>query len=179
MRDSYQDGRHDALDRWLAAERDGRADESEAALLELFAALPMAAPPAGFADRVLLRAGLQTAERSDLFAWRPLRVVLALCLAATGFGTLWLPAVLRALAGLLSVNGLVQAGVRAAGEAAHGLASALRAWDLLLTVGRAVAQPLSATPVMACLLASLLASSLAFRYLRDHVVSAIPRPIDG
>ena len=94
-------------------------------------------------------------------------------------GMLWLPAVLRALAGLLSVNGLVQAGVRAAGEAAHGLASAMRAWDLLLTVGRAVAQPLSATPVMACLLASLLASSLAFRYLRDHVVSAIPRPIDG
>ena len=65
---------------------------------------PLAAPPAGFADRVLLRAGLQTAGRTDLFAWRPLRIVLALCLAATGFGTLWLPPVLRALAGFLSVE---------------------------------------------------------------------------
>ena len=37
-----------------------------------------AAPPAGFADRVLVRAGFQAAAaRADLFAWRPLRIVLA------------------------------------------------------------------------------------------------------
>jgi hypothetical protein len=163
----------DALDRWLAAERDGRADDSEAALLELFAvALPLAAPPAGFADRVLLRAGLQTAERTDAFAWLPLRIVLALCLAATGFGALWLPPVLRSLAGFLSVSGLVMGAARATGEMAHWMMSALRLWDLLLTVGRALTQPLAQPPVMAILIAALLASSLAFRYLRDHVVAA-------
>jgi hypothetical protein len=161
----------DAVDRWLAAERDDRADEAEAALLELFAALPLAAPPSGFADRVLLRAGLQAAARADLFAWRPLRIVLALCLAAAGLGALWLPPVLRALAGFLSVSGAVRTGAAATGDAAHGLALAGHLWDLLLTVGGALARPLSAPPVMALLVAALLASSLAFRYLHDHVVA--------
>lgn len=161
----------DALDRWLAAEREDRAGEAEAALLELFAALPLAAPPAGFADRVLLRAGLQTADGTDLFAWRPLRIVLALCLAATGFGALWLPPVLKALARFLSVGNLVNAGARMAVEATHGLTAALRIWDLLATVGGAfakAAQPLSLAPVMALLVVALLASSLAFRYLCDQ-----------
>src|SRR3954452_6775260 len=93
----------DALDRWLAAERDGRDGAAEAALLELFEALPLAAPAAGFADRVLVRAGLQKDATADLFAWRPLRIVLGLALAATGLGVLWLPPVLRFLAGLWSV----------------------------------------------------------------------------
>jgi hypothetical protein len=165
MRHSHQD----ALDRWLAAERDDRASEAEAALLELFAALPLAAPATGFADRVLLRAGLQAAGRTDLFAWRPLRIVLALCLAATSLGTLWLPPVLRALAGFVTMSDLVRIGVRVTGDAGHWLAWALRAWDLLLTVGRALAQPLSEPAVMAALVAALLASSLAFRYLRDQL----------
>ena len=99
----------DALNRWLAAERDGRDGEAEAALLELFEALPMAAPAAGFADRVLLRAGLQTAAvPADLFAWRPLRIVLGLALAATGFGVLWLPPLLHFLIGMWSVGGAVK-----------------------------------------------------------------------
>jgi hypothetical protein len=167
MRHSHQD----ALDRWLAAEREEGAGDAEAALLELFAALPLAAPPAGFADRVLLRAGLRTADGTDLFAWRPLRIVLAFCLAATGFGALWLPPVLRSLAGFLSVGNLVNAGARAAVEATRGLTSALRVWDLLVTVGGAfakIAQPLSLAPVMALLVVALLASSLAFQYLCDQ-----------
>jgi hypothetical protein len=176
MIDQENDGmrqiHQEALDRWLAAERDDRDDEAEAALLELFEALPLAAPPAGFADRVLLRAGLQTA---DPFAWRPLRIVLALCLAATGFGTLWLPPALRALAGYLSVGDLVRGAVRVPGDATHWLASALRFWDLLLHVDRAFAQPLLAPPVMALLVAALLASSVAFRFLHEQIS---PRPID-
>jgi hypothetical protein len=176
MRHSHQD----ALDRWLDAERNDRAEEAEAALFELFEALPEVAPPAGFADRVLLRAGLETAAPADLFAWRPLRVVLTLCLVATGFGALWLPPVLRALAGLWSVGDLVRLGVRTTTEAARGLASVLRLWDLLLTVGRALAQPLSVPQVMAILVAALLASSLAFRYLRDQLsVDQLSRPLTG
>jgi hypothetical protein len=178
MRHSHQD----ALDRWLDAERNDRAGEAEAALLALFEALPevaMAAPPAGFADRVLVRAGLQAAP-ADLFAWRPLRIVLALCLAATGFGALWLPPVLRALAGLWSVGGLVRIGVRATAEAASGLASLLRLWDLLLTLGRALAQPLAVPQVMAILVVALLASSLAFHYLRDQLsADQLSRPLTG
>lgn len=169
MRHSHQD----ALDRWLAAERTDQDQEAEAALLELFESLPgvaMAAPPAGFADRVLVRAGLRTAAaRADLFAWRPLRIVLALCLVATGLGALWLPPVLGALAGLWSFSGLVRGTVWAMAEAAHGMATVVRYWDLVVPIGRALAQPLSVPPVMAILVGALLVSSLAFRFLRDQL----------
>ncbi len=166
MRHSHQD----ALDRWLAAERHDQAEEAEAALFELFEALPEFAPPAGFADRVLVRAGLQTAAaRADLFAWRPLRIVLALCLVATGLGAPWLPSVLSALAGFWSFSGLVRGAVWATTEAVHGLASVLRLWDLMVPIGRAFAQPLSAPPVLAILVGALLVSSLAFRFLRDQL----------
>jgi hypothetical protein len=166
MRHSHQD----ALDRWLAAERHDQAETAEAALFELFEALPQVAPPAGFADRVLVRAGLRTAAaRADLFAWRPLRIVLALCLVATGLGALWLPPVLSALAGFWSFGGLVRGAVWATTGAVHGLASLLRLWDVMVPIGRAFAQPLSAPPVLAILVGALLASSLAFRFLRDQL----------
>jgi hypothetical protein len=161
-----------ALDRWLAAERDGRDGEAEAALLELFEALPtvgMAAPPAGFADRVLVRAGLQTAVSADLFAWRPLRIVLGLALAATGFGVLWLPPLLHFLVGLWSVGGAIHGGIRVVTDAGQWLATILRIWDFLVTIVHGLAQPLAVPQVMAVLVLSLLASSLAFRYLRDQI----------
>lgn len=165
MRPSQQD----ALDRWLAAEREGRDGEAEAALLELFEALPLAAPAAGFADRVLVRAGLQTAAPADLFAWRPLQIVLGLALFATGLGVLWLPSVLRLLAGLWSVGGAVQVGIRVVTGASDGLATALRVWDFLLSIVHALAQPLAVPQVQAILLLALLASGLAFRFLRDQI----------
>ena len=161
--------RHDALERWLAAEREDRADAAEAALLELFEALPLMAPPAGFADRVLARAGVVGEARQDLFAWRPLRIVLALCLLATGLGALWLPPVLRFLAGLWSVGGAVRWATWGVAEAAEGLATALRLWDFLLTIVHALVRPLADPAVMAVLVGCLLASSLAFRFLRDQI----------
>jgi signal transduction histidine kinase len=166
MRQSQQD----ALDRWLAAEREGRDGEAEAALLELFEALPLAAPAAGFADRVLVRAGLQAAAMpADLFAWRPLRIALGLALAAIGFGVLWLPPLLRFLVGLWSVGGAVQGGIRMLADASQLLVLALRIWDFLLTIVHALAQPLAVLQVRAILMLALLASSLAFRFLRDQI----------
>lgn len=163
----------DALDRWLAAERDDRVDEAEDALLALFEALPgiaIAAPPAGFADRVLARAGVrEESAPADWLAWRPLRIVLAAALAATGFGVLWLPPVLGFLAGLWSVGGVVRGALRVVTDGSRWLASALRFWDLLLTIVHALVQPLAAPPVMATLVVALLASSLAFRFLRDQI----------
>ena len=164
MRHSQQD----PLDRWLAAERNGRDGEAEAALLELFEALPVVSPAAGFAGRVLVRAGLQTAP-ADLFAWRPLRIVLGLALAATGFGVLWLPPLLHFLVGLWSVGGAIQGGIRMLSDAGQWLATILRIWDFLVTIVHDLAQPLAVPQVMAVLLLGLLASSLAFRFLRDQI----------
>jgi hypothetical protein len=167
----------DALHRWLAAEADDRDERAaEGALRELFAALPLAAPPAGFADRVMARVSLPAvrvaalpANRHDVFAWRPLRAVLTLCVVATGLGALWLPQVLRAVAGLWSVSGAVEGGTRLLIDGAGWLAALLRTWDFLLTLERALVQPLAAPQVTALLLGALLASSLAFRFLRDQI----------
>jgi len=164
----------DALARWLAAERDDRDAAAEGALAELFAALPLAAPPAGFADRVMARVSLPLAaparaSRRDVFAWRPLRAVLALCVLATGLGALWLPPALRAVAGLWSVSGAIEGGTRLLIGGAGWLAALLRTWDFLLTLERALTQPLAAPQVTALLLGALLASSLAFRFLRDQI----------
>lgn len=161
---------HDALDRWLNAERNDRPDaEADAALFELFEALPLIAPPAGFADRVLLRAGLQAAAKRDLFASLGTRLVVALCLVALGLGALWLPPVLRYLAGLWSFGGLVQSGVQALTLATEWLASVLRVWDPLRSILGALIQVLTVPQVMAGLLACLIVSSLAFRFLRDQI----------
>ena len=164
MRPSHQN----ALDRWLAAERGDRPEEAEAVLTELFEALPLIAPPAGFAERVLARAGIQ-AVRRELFASRGVRLVLASCLVAIGLGALWLPPTLRALAGIWSVSDLVRGWVQALTGAARWLASLLRLWDLLLAFGRTLTQPLALPQVTALLLACLLASSLGFRFLRDQI----------
>ncbi len=164
---------HEALDRWLAAERDDRADEAEAALLEMFEALPLLAPPAGFADRVLVRAGLQRVGQEiamrSVFASRFLRLVLVLSLIATGLGGVWLPPTLRALAGLWSLGDLVELGVRAVAAGSRGLATVLSICDWVFSLGRALAEPLMAPQVMAILTLSLLASGLAFRFLRDQI----------
>lgn len=160
---------HKTLDRWLAAERDDRFDEADAALLELFEALPSIAPPAGFAERVLARAGFQPAAKRDFFASRGLRLVLAVCLVVTVLGTLWLPPVLRALAGLWSLSDVVEGGTRALTEGTQVIASVLRVWDFLFALGRTLAEALAAPQIAAVLTLSLLASGLAFRFLRDQI----------
>jgi len=163
---------HEALDRWLAAERDDRSDSgdiAEAALLELFEALPLLAPPTGFADRVLVRAGLPEIAMRSVFASRLLRLALVLSLIATGLGGIWLPPTLRALAGLWSLGDVVQLGMRAVAAGSRGLATLLGVWDWVFSLGRTLAEPLMTPQVMAILTLSLLVSGLAFRFLRDQI----------
>jgi len=160
----------DLIDRWLAAEQGDRADEAEAALAALFTALQPLQPPAGFADRVMLRAGLvpERARRS-LFASLWVRGGLTLCLLAMGVSVLWLPQTLRAFAGLLSVGSLVRIWTGSLVTACRWLGSALGLWDFLLTVGRALATPLETPAVALALVSCLLVSTLAFRFLRGLI----------
>lgn len=161
---------HDALTRWLAAERDDRSGEAEAALLELFEALPQLAPPAGFADRVMERAGLQDrAVRHGFFAQRWTRLALAGCLFAMALSVLWLPQTLLVLAGTWSVGGLVDAGVRVLAGAGVWLAAAVRFGGWLFSLGSALSRPLATPQVAAIVGGCLLVSTLAFRFLRDLI----------
>jgi hypothetical protein len=167
----------DLLDRWLSAERADRADEAEAALAALFSALPPLQPPAGFADRVLLRAGLAQMPRTSplpqtsrsLFASFWMRGLLTACLLAIGISALWLPQALHALAGMLSMADLVRIWTGSVVVVCRWMGSAVGLWDFLLTVGRALATPLE-TPAMALALVScLLVSMIAFRFLRNLI----------
>jgi hypothetical protein len=170
MRSSHED----LLDRWLDAERNDRGDEADAALLGLFAALPPLMPPAGFADRVLLRAGLEpelaafavSAAKRSLFASRWLRAVLVLGLFSVGASALWLPQTLRAVAGAWSVGGAVRMWTASVVAACRWLSSVLGLWDLLLTVGRALAAPLETPAVALAMVACVLVSAIAFHFLR-------------
>ncbi|HKV13383.1 MAG TPA: hypothetical protein VJ725_34900 [Thermoanaerobaculia bacterium] len=157
---------HDPLNRWLAAERDDRPDEAEAALFELFETLPLLAPGAGFADRVLARAGFMPAPVS-LFESRWVRIAIALCLLATGFSLLWLPAAVTAVAGLWSVGSLFELATRLLVEWCVRGATVLRFGEWLFTLGEALARPLATPEVAAVLAGCLLVASLAFRFLRD------------
>jgi len=163
---------HKALDRWLAAERDDRSDEADEALFELFEALPLLEPSAGFADRVLLRTGLPVAVEvpaAGLFAWRWARLALAVCVLAVALSVLWLPQTLKALAGTLSLAGVVDVGVKLLSEASLALVSVLRFGDWLFDLGRMLAMPLATPPVLAVLGGCLLISILAFRFLHELI----------
>ena len=157
---------HDSLNRWLAAERDDRPDEAEAALFALFETLPLAAPPAGFADRVLARTGFVAAPVS-VFESRWVRAVIALCLLATGLSLLWLPATVKALAGTWSLANPVELATRLLVDWSVWVVTVLRLWDRLFTLGEALARPLATPEVAAVLAGCLLVASLAFRLLRD------------
>jgi len=168
----------DALNRWLAAEQLDSSEPfaasgaADLALRELFEALPLLAPAAGFADRVLARAGLQPAKR-DVFASLGLRLVLAASLVALSLGAVWLPPALRAFGGLFgelfSLSGAVGLGARGMSEASRGLASVLSLGEWLFSLGQTLSGLLLAPRVMAALATCLLVSALAFRFLRAHI----------
>lgn len=172
------------LNRWLAAESEGQEDAAEAELLALFQALPPLAPPAGFADRVLARAGRagvlanaapapQPVARWNPFAARWLQAALALCLLVTGAALPWLISLLRSLADttsfVLGPGDLVRLGTGALHAVPRGLVAAFTLWDWFLEIGRTLTKPL-ATPVMAVgMIACLLVSLVAFHFLRDLI----------
>jgi hypothetical protein len=162
------------LHRWLAAEEDGRDGDAETALFALFEALPVLAPPAGFADRVLARTGLASVPvRRNLFASLWLRGLVTLSLLATGLALPWLSGILRSVAGAASfpwsLGDVVRLGTGALIALSQGLVAALTFWDWLLGIGRALAAPF-ATPAMALvMIGCLLVSLVAFHFLRNLI----------
>ena len=64
-------------------------------------------------------------------------------------------------------------------DASRWLATALRFWDLLATIVHALAQPLAVPRVLGVLIVALLASSLAFHFLRGQITSATQLPARG
>lgn len=165
------------LNRWLAAEEDGRDGDAETALAALFEALPPLAPPAGFADRVLVRAGLAVPapvpERRSVFATRWLRAAAMLPLLVIGLALPWLPEILRALTSVVGVlwspGDLVRLGTAALAAVSQGLVAALAFGDWLFRIGRLLATPFATPAIALVAIGCLLISLVAFHFLRNLI----------
>ena len=155
-------------DRWLAAEQRGDDDGAELALAELFAALPLPVPAAGFADRVLRGAGLP--PLSAVYP-RWSRVAISACLLVVG------AALAYTLPLALGLSRLV-APAEVAGALVQGIVGLLSRVDEVVELGRLLAAVvrtswlvMTAPPVVATLLALTALAALTLRGLSELVSS--------
>jgi hypothetical protein len=158
MRDDTTDPR---LSRWLAAEAGREERAAETALAELFAALPRASAPAGFADRVMARVA---AEGALAPAW-PLERIALILLAASGislgFLPRWLPRVWDHLAPESFVGALASLLV----HVAHAVAALAPLWEGLVRVARWLALAAGSPQVLVAVALSTLLAAMAGRLL--------------
>jgi len=123
-----------AWSRYLDAEASGSSEAAEAALAELFRALPRPAPAAGFAARVMAR----VARRRSPFALPVVRFGLAASLVAAALGALLIVPMLPGLLGLVEPGSVVSAFVRSLSAATARLAAGAALWQDAAAVGRAL-----------------------------------------
>lgn len=154
------------LERWLAAEEAG-GEQAEAAFAALFAALPLAAPPAGFAARVLERAGIVP---RGLLASVWVRLALAVSLAGAGAVIALVPGLARGLAAVLDPVALVAAVPGLVAAVSEQLVQAVALAVKLLDLSRALVTPLATPSVAGALLVALLVAAAALRLLH-HLIS--------
>jgi hypothetical protein len=153
--------------RFLAAEAGQRDAEAEAALAELFRALPERRPRPGFPSRVMLR----LAGRPSWFARPAVRLGLAAALVAVAISGALLIPLLAPLAGLIGPGGAIGFAVEGFVRLATRFAEGLAAWAPLATAARAVGTALLEPRVAGLLVLQFLIAALALRGLVG-VVSA-------
>lgn len=158
-----------AMARWLGHELAGREAAGERALSRVFARLPRPLPSGGFAERVLLAAGLPSARARDL-AGLEVRALVALACALSAISIFYLPSVFAALAATVRARGVVDLVAGLLVELSQRMAASLAFWEALRRVGGVLAE-IAATPaVMASLTLAVLVSVGAFRVLHELMV---------
>lgn len=177
------------LRRWLAAELEERDLESEVALAELLGELPRPAPPAGFAERVMLAVAASPAaavyqapagvaavlgapagaavRARGLAASRWVRAALVSTLAVAAFAAVSLPGAVLALLDMVSTSDVLALAGRWLAAAVEACTSGLGVLLRFEPLGRAAALVFSTPSVSAALAACLLASAAAFYLLND------------
>ena len=159
-----------AVNRWLAAEGAG-AEGSERALRRVFRALPAPPLPVGFADRVMLGAGLAVpARRATPLVWR---LALAFSLMVGALATATVPPVAYGFLSRVSAGDVLRFAANAIVESCQRLAEGLAVWQTVNSIGATFTEALSAPPILIALLAATLLSAGGFRML--HGLLAIDR----
>lgn len=180
----------DALSLWLAAEQAGSEEAAEAALAELCHMLPLAAPPAGFADRVVARTAPSApsapfapmapsarpappARYRRAWGWRRWLPAAGLAAAVQALtAPLWLPFLLRGFGAILNASTISKTllsavdGITACGR---WLADLVTWSHTLLVLLRALVEPLATPPVAVLTVICLLMSTLALHWLHDLI----------
>ncbi len=156
---------HDLITRWLAAEKADRGAEAEGLLATLFAQLSLPAPPPGFADRVLLSAGLLAPPARHWLWGRLAKAAVASGLVLTGWSVGTLPWAVRWLAESLSPAAVVRGARDGLVILTHWLSAAFELWLRVLDLGRLAALVAKTPEVTAALVLATGVSLLAFRLL--------------
>ncbi len=161
---------HRAVNRWLGAERAAGGD-SDTGLRRVFQALPEPRLPDGFADRVMLAAGLAPPKRvAAPLTWR---IALAGALMLSGAAAATAPRVVAALVGRISPGDVIRFAAGALVETCQRLAEGLAVWQTANAVGETLTAALSSPSILTALLAATLLSAGGFRML--HGLLAVDR----
>lgn len=162
---------HDALSRWLQAEREEDDAHAEAALLEMFESLPLLAPSTGFADRVLRQAVVPAPERQGWLVWLfrspGFRLALTSGMLAACISMFWLPRLVMSLLGMATMNDILELGVASLVDFSHWLGIAARAGEWFLTVLGALAVSLTSPDALKVTAGCLAMSGISFVVLRE------------
>jgi len=161
----------ETLARWLDAEHGDRVAEAEAALADLFQALPPRSPRPGFSQRVMSEARLEQAvtAKAPRWAMRWTPVALAAFCGALAWAFVWLRFVLRALGDLWSPAEVIET-VTARLVSIHLWLSPV--WSgarQVAVIWQTLAEPLQSPPMLLLAGLCLLVAAAALGVLRELV----------
>ncbi|HWN45494.1 MAG TPA: hypothetical protein VNW71_24925 [Thermoanaerobaculia bacterium] len=165
---------HDALTRWLQAEREMDDAGADSALLEMFESLPRLAPSAGFADRVLLQAAAPATVPVPAQSWLVwlfrspgFRLALTSGVLAACISMFWLPRLVITLLGMATMNDLLELGVASMVGLSQWVGLASRVGEWFLTVLGALAVSLTSPAALKVTVGCLAISGISFVFLRE------------
>lgn len=158
---------------WLQMEQEGHDEQADKALVGVFSRLPLESVPEGFADRIMVRAGLAPIPTLGA-AWTEtwgMRVVVSLCLVLTALSLWLIPGYLPALFGIFNLASATEVAVGALVGISHQLGSGLVVWRIFSTAGSILSSAMSSPMYLMALFSAALLSFGAFRVLHEIVVS--------
>lgn len=158
---------------WLELEISGSDRESEEALRQAMSRLPVAPVPVGFAERVLVEAGIAPEPgRTGLMdpAWA-LRCALAVSLVLSGLAAVLVPSLLQPALGLLQPARLVGAILGGLMAFLQRLGAGLAYWRDLSEAGAVLSSVFSSPTFLSVMAVGVLLSLVAFRLLQGLIDS--------
>ena len=164
--------------RWLrfeghSADASSEEHRAEQALRQVFSRLPGIPVPTGFAERVLVRAGMAPVAAVRSPTWVPsftVRLVLGFSLVLAAVSVVLLPGTLLWVGRLMEAFEPMKMATGALVAVSRRYGAGLAVWEVLVGVGQTAATALSTPKVLLALAASSLLSVAAFRLLVELMV---------